>query len=472
MRLLLSLTVLLLSQAALSAQNEALTLARGDHLDRVSMSSGGGPFLLVQDGSVIHVMTWKEGPRVASSLVLPRGTFTWCWVSNRSGDTPGAILAQTAHAVQRARVHLNGKVDPFETLLEPVSLYRGRLSIPPVRRPFAWNTSGGLLVVVPTLAGLQLFLCLDSGGVQDLGEEAARVTSEQSLGYGLGDRLSARVTIPYFDVGSIQGRDVLFFRRDAHYATRPIPDGRAAPWGRAPLVDHVQVVKFDHRVPPLLTDLDGDKSADLVHVDPGMGTTLIYRSSQRTPGKNAEPDRVFKVGGHVLWRWLMDGDGDGRRDLFLLEVSRLSVLAQVKVMQKRTLPVTLSMRPQKKNGRFRASAAWSDRFSLPCDIVMTRNTRRVHFRAPFALVPQRGKSCLLVTAVDGEEIRILRRASRGWESVADTGLPVAKRGFYQDAFSACLWQDAPVGPGRVVFLVKDPQENGDRVLMVPLPQLP
>ncbi len=446
-------------------------LAIGSQIDRASVVGPQKGLVILQNGSTLFCLRNSGRPEIVASFELPPQTFLWDFLENSGQQTSyGEIFAQTATGVQSARIPKDGEGVTFTKVSAPGDLFRGRLSAAPVARKFVWRLGKVAYWVVPTLTGLRTFERNEDGQVKDCGLNLGRLTSEQSLGYGLGYRMKARVTVPYFTLDILdKNRPALLFRQDKNYAYRSLPSGAPKPWGKAPLSENNEVVKFEHRIPPLSLDYDDDGLIDLIHVDPGTGTTLVYQGRKREIGRGKKPDRVFRITGHVLWRWLEDGDGDGKKDLFLLELSKLNVLAQVKVMQKRSLPVVLSMRRQITRGRFEVSALWSDRFDLPCEISMTRNVKRVQFRAPIKLIsnPKDGKLLLLAPEEKGK-VAVYGRGEDGWEVQQYVPSAYTEKGFHVRPFDTQLWQGSKKSSPELLILIKNPQADKDRVLTLPI----
>ncbi len=447
-------------------------LAKGHAIAGAYVVGVTGELAILQDGPVLFCMIWDKIPKIVARVVLPEETYLWDYVSPKAGmKAMGEIVVQVKGAVAAATIKSDGSVTKFNRLSAGGGLFRGRLSMPATRRRFAWRVVDDTYWVVPTLTGLRCFQRKKNGDVVDCGSESARLTSEQSLGHGLGYRLKARVTVPFFDLAvGDAGHPYLLFRQNRFYARRELPVGKGKIWGKAPDTDNNEVVKFEHRIPPLCVDFDDDGQRDLIHVDPGTGTTLIYRSGKRALGKGSEPDSVFRVTGHVLWRWLADGDGDGRKDLFLLELSKLNVIAQVKVMQKRSLPVILSMRRQLDDGRFQRSARWSDRFEFPCEISMTRNVRRVRFRAPFKLLQEGNQKLLLLGPAKEGGVACYERVEKHWVPMASYPELLMARGFHFKPFDDQRWLANSGARPSVMLLMKNPQSADDCVMTLKIPE--
>ncbi|MFT7620467.1 MAG: hypothetical protein ACI97A_004124 [Planctomycetota bacterium] len=462
--------LLLLMSSNVYAQRTSNVLASGHQLTCAKVVGKNADVVLIQDGQTLFCMSQKkDGPAISNIVVLPKKSYVWDFVDSAPGvDGLGEIIVQTAEGVQGAVVKSTESSPQFVKLSEAGDLFRGNLSAPAVGKKFAWRVGTRTYWVIPTLTGLQTFERDAEGKITDFGVKPARLTSTQALSSSMGYRLKARVTVPFFDLDTdAEGQQNLLFRQDSYYSSRPFSSGELGTWGKAPSTEDNLVVEFEHRIAPLCLDFDGDGRKDLLHVDPGSGTTLIYESRKRELGKGAEPNRVFRITGHILWRWLIDADGDGKKDLFLLELSKLSKIAQVKVMQNRSLPVVLSMRRQLSGGRFQASANWSDHFELPCEISLTRNVKRVRFRAPVQLIKTLNQEVQLLAPAEEGKVATYRRAENSWEVMSTHPHLYVEDGFLAEPFDAQIWQSGE-SRGHLILLARNPKAAKDRVLMLPL----
>ncbi len=447
---------------AAQAKIAVRTLALGQGLSSIRVVPEG---LLVQGESRVSLMDPGPEARVLAEAPLPSGVFAW----TRVVGPDGARLEMQSSA-GRIRVPFVGPdaERPAPSILPGVSLFRGNATAAPEPRDFVRSSGGIDYVVRPRLEGFDVGIDGESFVLP------AAVASEQSLGWGLGYEMSARMIAPFFAFVEGDGRpgaDILY-RDGSRFMLRALAPDMAkvesVVWGLAPAAESTEVVRFDQRVPPLVRDLDGDGLADMIHLDTGGGYVFVYRGRGRAQGEGREPDQIFNVGGHALWRFLEDVDGDGRLDLLVLTMSRMNVVAQVNVMRERSLPVRLYCRLQREDGDFAPSASWSLGLQLPCEIALTRNVRRVRFRAPLLVLGHREGRARILGTRNGR-LALFEREGDDWKELVSAPDLVLDQGHWADPFDAPRGDLDGDGRDEVYLLARDVDGDLDRLLRLSMP---
>ena len=451
----------------LSAQEsyEPRLLAWGDRIDSHVVVDGGRS-LMVQGEMGISLFNFKPKAALVVDFDLPSSTYLWDYQPAKVGSPQLLSIGQKGFSVSAAGRH--GRIG--KALLPSQGFFRGRLEGTALRSRMLNTEAKDRWICLPTLSGFEIYR-FDAEFTAGLRQQSikARVNSIQSLGYGIGYRMQTRMTVPFYSWTDIDGdgsKDFLFRRGDDFAWCSLTAGSKPKSWGPAPLKESTEVLGFDHRVPSLTGDFDGDGRGDLLHCDTGNGNVFVYRGAKRATQERVEPEQVFRLGGHVLWRWFVDGDGDGKQDLFLLTLGRLNIVAQVSVIKNRALPVRLTMRRQMKDGRFSVSADWNDKFSLPCEIAMTRSVKRVRFRSPLRILSAKDQSVRLMAPQADGGLGIFRRGNKTWELIRTTAKLVVENGYVAAPFASAV-NDTGIGKSSPV-LTKEPGQKSDHLWLVDL----
>ncbi|MCA9319661.1 MAG: VCBS repeat-containing protein [Planctomycetes bacterium] len=374
----------------------------------VAPPAGGAPRLILQSGHEIRVIELADAPQVLAEAVLPSRSYVWDTADLEDG--PALLVMSKEGLLGR---HLLAKDASWQTLAAADGLFRGRLTSAPLRHRLARSHGAlGLDIVRPTETALGVTRWSKEGASQ-LALHPTTVRSDQNLGWGLGYTMTSRLSVPYFEFAQ-RG---LLFRRDTDLMLADLDQGgEPALWGRVPRDRDNKIFKFKIWVSDMISDWDGDGASDLLYCDPGDGLVLCYRGKGRPGAEKPGPDQAIRISGYVLWRWLIDVDGDGRKDLLILRIPSLNLLGQLQVVTQGKLPTTLEVRRQKEDGSFEESVTWSEAMAMPVEVSLTRSQRRIRYRAP--LTPfLSGKELWLVGPEDAGGVSVRRRGAGGFETV-------------------------------------------------------
>jgi hypothetical protein len=96
--------------------------------------------------------------------------------------------------------------------------------------------------------------------------------------------------------------------------------------------------KLDFQLPTKFADIDNDGLTDIVATHIGRATTYIFKG--RKDRKDlAKPDVILKMKGISFLDFLVDLDGDGRKDLMIARTDRPGLWDIVKVLVTKEIPV-------------------------------------------------------------------------------------------------------------------------------------
>lgn len=389
--------LLLLLAAPLSlSQVTHRQLAQG--VDVIEAFSLGADSVAIQVGnSLIRTQIRGGGPRITGQLQLPSKTFLYDFTKT------GAVAVGSNGVEERAFLRDPGKGPSSKALAGTAGpLFRGHPSTSPLRRPLIQD---GSRIILPTLSGFDV-LDFSADGVRTPQAIDVQSVSEQSLGWGLGYRMSSKVTLPALSHGDLNGdgrSDILL--RSEGSLTAWFSGSGSQLWGRAPRKLDTEVVNFTQRVSSITHDIDGDSRDDHVLFDPGAGLVLFYASKGRTDAPcDRQPDQIIKVSGWVLNGAVFDIDGDGVDELFLLTIPKMNLLSQLRAFKKSLIAVQLDVRKITDDGLISRSPILRRRFELPVVISLTRNRRVCDYRALVSPIKTGDSWALLQPGNDGETV--------------------------------------------------------------------
>jgi len=282
-------------------------------------------------------------PAPDDTLRLAARSVGWCTASLARGGTP--LVA----ALLDGREVKVWAVDPVRRAFAEGRTLRDRLtgSMPggihfmPFLRDL--NGDGTADLVVPGARGFLLYLGEPGGtygeGLTVPGEIEVRT---RLSGDDLSGRIGQEVTLPLFALRDLNGDgrpDLLTETEDRIEAFLSGKDGRfgAAPaWAidlaaaRAALgpndLDSLDTSNLTaalaKTVQALPADIDGDRAEDVVLRASGKLSLFLSRGGRIDPRR---PDQVLKSSGNVVHATLEDEDGDGRPDLWLVQIEPVSV---------------------------------------------------------------------------------------------------------------------------------------------------
>ncbi len=365
--------------------------------------------------SLVRMQFEGDRPKVTGLIRLPVDGFVF------DIDGSGAVsVGATGLEHHVFRDGSSAGFAPSQVSAVRSDLFRGNSSTHPLQRDLLADSARA---IVPTLSGFQV-VSLSESGFRVRGQLDVVPTSEQTLGWGLGYRMSSKVTLPSVTHGDLNGDgrgDLLLRQGESMLAAFGTSTGwgPTQSWGKAPRKLDTEVIDFEQRVAPITADVNNDACADHILFDPGAGRVYFYSSRDRIAKANdRQPDQIIKVSGWILHGALFDIDGDGMKEIFLLSIPKLNLLGQLRAFKKSLLSVQLEVRKITPDGLISRSPILRKRCELPVVISLTRNRRVCNYRAFIAPVRTAAGWSLLLPGADG--VGTVVQAYRGVEPVGES----------------------------------------------------
>lgn len=323
-------------------------------------------------------------------LRLPDTLFAWCLAAlgppgakaprRVCGLTPDGILAFPP---------LDGpEAPPVELILFPTA-FAGRNRQTPVFAEFLQDldADGDVDALVPQSDGLCVFrqtapgvFALDQQIPLELG------SIQPTWGTGLGRVVTVCAT-PRVMTADLLGRgspQILLYAQDTLSVHAIGSDGR---FGWLPDVEIAlrgrksrrRFSLIQYQLPPSVLDLNGDGALDILHVVAGRGEAHLFlgapgsRSVFPTVGKPRPPDDTKKIDGYIPNYWVRDLDGDGRQDLLLSTVGKLTVIGGLQIFLTRQVDIQLMAFLNRPGGRYPREPDFVRAFTVPLSMYATRD---------------------------------------------------------------------------------------------------
>jgi VCBS repeat protein len=428
---------------------------------------------------VLHLEA-EAGP--GRRFALPPDASAWdlCPDAELPADLLARGVAVSGDSLTWFEIGREAARDRREVRAELDGLFRGRPEAGPTRLSFfaPRHHEDDFALAIPGMAELGHYVLRKSDG-KVLRRRALPVPvySDQTLGYGLGWNMRTELRVPAYHHGlaGAQASSPPLYEllvRERRQWTLFQEDGRRRPFGPTAKDETHLILDFAVRVPSQSGDFDGDGALDLLVFDPGGGYVLNYLGRSRRAGaddeakaRGPEPDQLIRTGGWIFRAWAADMDGDGLQDLALLQIPKLNVIDQVKVIREAAIPVTFEVRRREADGRLSETPTATLKGSLPVALSLTRNDRRIEPRLPLMPLPRPGAAGGLIFPRDQASWQFERDGEGVWQPKREL---VPLRVEETVAFPAAGAWRAQEGGGELL-LIHRPDEGVGRVLRYTLP---
>lgn len=147
-------------------------------------------------------------------------------------------------------------------------------------------------------------------------------------------------------------------------------------------------LELDFTMPLVIADVDGDGRVDVSSTHVGQGTTRLFRNGPDPAAAFAKPALTVRAKGVTFFSYFVDLDGDGRQDLILPRIDKVSVWTILKVLVTRSVPVEMLVYYQRPDGSFESEPDQTRELEVP--VAISSKGDRVRF----------GTS--VVVAIDGD----------------------------------------------------------------------
>lgn len=282
-----------------------------------------------------------------------------------------------------------GFVPQERPLVQVPTVFEGESSGPPLRYPFTSDVDGDGRedLVLPQRQRLLVWL-QRPGGVFRFSQ---RVPVDMQVrvetgGSSIQNQVLSSVRVPPYyvtdfdgdglpDLGIVQA-DMLLVHLQQPGNTLPARPTYEAVLQRDLKKPRRRLLSWE--IPPVIEDVNGDRLADAVVTSVGKGVTTVFLGKRSKPDFG-DPDQVqqIKVDGWTFRHWVVDVDGDGRKDLVLAKVDKLGVSAALQVLITGKIDATILMFLQGPDGKFPDAATYEKTLSVPFVVAFSGQTVQV-----------------------------------------------------------------------------------------------
>lgn len=279
---------------------------------------------------------------------------------------------------------------PRERVLVPIpTLFEGESTSPPLRYPFASDVDGDgrLDLVLPQRQRLLIYLQRDGGTFRFSQRVPVDMQTRLETGGGsIQNRVAASIRVPPYyvadfngdrlpDLGVVQA-DLLLVHLQGEGNTLPSGPSYEAVVGIDRKKPRRRLLNWE--IPPVIEDLNGDGLADAVVTTVGKGTTQIFLG-RRDSLAFADPSQIqqIKVDGWTFRHWVIDANGDGRKDLALAKVDKLGVSQALQVLITGKIDATILVFLQGEDGKYPESVSYEKELTVPFVVAFSGNTVQV-----------------------------------------------------------------------------------------------
>jgi hypothetical protein len=202
-------------------------------------------------------------------------------------------------------------------------------SLPPLRCRFFLTDA---LVSAPDASGVTI-LDRRTGASARLDAPPRR---KRDRGWGLTGEIVDDLVVPHVFGFEHRGKSWFvfgggrFFSRASGAAVTPLPD--------VDLKENAPIEGFEHVVPPLFADVDGDGVPDLVRADAAKGDVAVQTGLD---GDSQPPPLVILLNGPVLSMDAADVTGDGKSELVIARLPELTPIQQLMILTESKVTATL-----------------------------------------------------------------------------------------------------------------------------------
>ncbi|MGE0709653.1 MAG: FG-GAP repeat domain-containing protein [Planctomycetota bacterium] len=227
------------------------------------------------------------------------------------------------------------------------------------------DADGKLDLVIPQRDGFALLR--NEGGGKLAAPVSMQAPPEAVLNVGW-DRLSGQLFASYWFPNPVvaqfdaAGPPEVVLAREGTINVFGVPQGSPLPTekrGSYTIPDQRQFsrmvenpLELDFTMPLQVLDVDGDGRCDVSSTHVGEGTTRLFKNSKDPAQAFAKPALTVRAKGVTFFSYYSDLDGDGRLDLILPRIDKVSVWGIVKVLLTRSLDVEMLAYYQRKDGSF------------------------------------------------------------------------------------------------------------------------
>lgn len=448
-------TLLLLLAAAALAGPEftETTIEVREKVDSSLLADVDGDGLqdvIVQVGRRVdtHRLTAAANFADPASVELPKKAFLFD-LFPVSGEKACDLVYLTTDGVYALTWNGTGFVPQERALVQIPTLFEGESTGAPLRYPFASDVDGDGRqdLVVPQRQRLLVYLQRAGGTFQFSQRVPVDMQVRVETGGGsIQNQVASTVRVPPYyvvdfngdklpDLGVVQA-DLLLVHLQKEGNTLPSTPSFEAVVGIDRKKPRKRLMTWE--IPPVIEDLNADGLADAVVTTVSKGTTQIFLGDLAT----AAPAQIqqIKVDGWTFRHWVIDVNGDGRKDLVLAKVDKLGVSAALQVLITGKIDATILLFLQGPDGKFPEIVDYELELSVP--FVVNFSSNSVQVESPVMVDPRGdydkdGHADLLVKTEDDELSLYLSAGG----TIFDKEKPVTVKTMDTEAFSFSVFEN-------------------------------
>lgn len=343
--------------------------------------------LLFQQGHRIQLLRLRDGKRFSLKppyqmwVDLPKEAYLWDVEEVTGGAWKDIVfMGEKGVSAIDLQAAVNGAGEPpVVELLLCRNLFRGKPSVPPVRRPFLrdLNSDGKADLIVPQRGGYELYVRDEEGGFSYMQRLRLQADSEIRLWSLLDRQLRVKYSLPAFEVCDVNadGRsDLALFNGNVFTVYLQQPDGTfsAYPDWEYPLAideeDRDGYRRSHERfgLAPLIADFNRDGFADVLIGDSRRAEAAIFYHQPGAERLYGAPEVMFNHEGWYVTQLVRDLNNDGLMDVVMVRLDKLGIWAILSVLFTHTVDIeSLVYLQQPGNEPFREDRDYAMHLSVP-----------------------------------------------------------------------------------------------------------
>lgn len=349
--------------------------------------------IIIQQGKEISVYTINSpaaGFKLQASFRMPDEVFVYD-LEDINGDKIRELVVLMPDGVSYFPFKDGGFISPSLPLLKTATVFVGALSGEPLFQHFVkdLDDDGDNDFIIPAPGKFVLAIQKEPGRFEPTGEIPIKTDHQVKRGESLFEPLESSVFFPATLPGRVnedKRDDLIIFKDNAvsiYYQDNKGWNSSGAGEIDLSLVRRKKkkVRAFNYDLTPLLGDINADNLTDVVISHGGKGVTGVYlnKKNPRAPFIHKKPDLIKRIKGWTIDHELTDLNSDGRADLVLVQMKKVSVLGGLRMLLAHSVnwKIAVYLARTKGNKIYPASPDYSRSISVPFTLSLSTSSIRV-----------------------------------------------------------------------------------------------